>query len=273
MAIAMDLTGKTACVTGAGNGMGKEIALKLAEAGADVVVSDVKIADAEETAEAIRAMGRRSFALKTDVSVKEQVFAMVDKTVEEMGKIDIIVNNAGITMGKELVDVTPEDVDRIYKVNVNGVLYGMQAVMPYFKKQRSGKIVNISTQAAKEGCHTYSTYASSKAAALSLTQAMAKEAADYDINVNAVCPGMVKTDLYTKETGGQPGLLTMMQQTEKYKDMTLDEIWESECSGMLLGRPQDPVDIAYMTVYLCTDMARNITGQGINVSGGMIMMA
>ena len=176
-------------------------------------------------------------------------------------------------MGKELEKVTEADVDKIYDVNVKGVLYGMQAVMRYFKKQHSGKIINISTQAAKEGCHTYSTYASSKAAALSLTQAMAKEAADYDVNVNAVCPGMVKTDLYTKETGGQPGLLMMMQETEKYKDMSLDEIWASECSGMLLGRPQDPVDIAYMTVFLATDMARNITGQGINVSGGMIMMA
>lgn len=271
--IAMDLTGKKACVTGAGNGMGKEIALKLAEAGCDVCVSDVKINDAEAVAETIRGMGRDAFALKTDVSNKEQVFDMVDQTVERFGRLDIIVNNAGITMGKEMEKVTEEDHDRIYEVNVKGVLFGMQAAMRYFKEQRSGKIINISTQAAKEGCHTYSTYASSKAAALSLTQAMAKEAAPYDINVNAVCPGMVKTDLYTKETGGRPGLLQMMKETEKYKDMTLDEIWESECSGMLLGRPQDPVDIAYMTVFLATDMARNITGQGINVSGGMIMMA
>lgn len=271
--IGMNLEGKVACVTGAGNGMGKEIALKLAEAGADVVVSDVKIADAEAVAKTVQDMGKRSFAIKTDVSDKDQVFEMVDKTVENLGKIDIIVNNAGITMGKEMENVTEEDFDRIYNVNVKGVLFGMQAAMRYFKEQNSGKIINISTQAAKEGCHTYSTYASSKAAALSLTQAMAKEAAPYDVNVNAVCPGMVKTDLYTKETGGKPGLLQMMKETEKYKDMTLDEIWESECSGMLLGRPQDPVDIAYMVVYLATEMARNITGQGINVSGGMIMMA
>lgn len=271
--IGMDLKGKVACVTGAGNGMGKEIALKLAEAGADVAVSDIKIADAESVAKEIEAMGRKAIAVDTNVTDRDQVFALLDQTVADLGHIDIMVNNAGITMGKELEKVTEADVDKIYDVNVKGVLYGMQAAMRYFKKQHSGKIINISTQAAKEGCHTYSTYASSKAAALSLTQAMAKEAADYDVNVNAVCPGMVKTDLYTKETGGQPGLLMMMQETEKYKDMSLDEIWASECSGMLLGRPQDPVDIAYMTVFLATDMARNITGQGINVSGGMIMMA
>lgn len=100
---------------------------------------------------------------------------------------------------------------------------------------------------------------------------MAKEVGEYDINVNAVCPGMVKTDLYTTETGGQPGLLLMMQQTEKYKNMSTEEIWASECAGMLLGRPQDPVDIAMMVVFLATEYARNITGQGINVSGGMIM--
>jgi meso-butanediol dehydrogenase/(S,S)-butanediol dehydrogenase/diacetyl reductase len=271
MAIGIDLSGKVACVTGAGNGIGKEIALKLAEAGADVVVSDVKLGDAEGVAKEIQAMGRRSFAIKTDVSDRHQVFAMVDQTVEKMGYIDIIVNNAGISMGKAFVDVTEKDHDRIYAVNVKGVLFGMQAAMKYFKEQRSGKIINISTQAAKEGCHTYSTYASSKAAALSLTQAMAKEAGEYDINVNAVCPGMVKTDLYTKETGGRPGLLEMMQQTDKYKEMTTEEIWASECSGMLLGRPQDPVDIAMMVVYLASEFARNITGQGINVSGGMIM--
>lgn len=271
--IGMNLEGKVACVTGAGNGMGKEIALKMAEAGADVAVSDVKIADAEAVAEQIKGMGRNAIAVKADVSVKEQVDALVDETVEKLGKIDIMVNNAGITMGKEMDYVTEADMDRIYNVNVKGVLFGMQAAMRYFKEQRSGKIINLSTQAAKEGCHTYSTYASSKAAALSLTQAAAKEYAPYDINVNAVCPGMVATDLYFKETGGQKGLLMMMQETEKYKDMTLEEIWESECSGMLLGRPQDPEDIAYMAVFLATDMARNITGQGINVSGGMIMMA
>lgn len=271
MSIGIDLTGKVACVTGAGNGMGKEIALKLAEAGADVVVSDVKFADAEAVSKQIQAMGKRSFATKTDVSKRDQVFEMVDQTVEKLGHIDIMVNNAGITMGKALVDVTEADHDRIYNVNVKGVLFGMQAAMKYFMNQRSGKIINLSTQAAKEGCHTYSTYASSKAAALSLTQAMAKEAGEYDVNVNAVCPGMVKTDLYTTETGGQPGLLIMMQRMEKYKNMSLEEIWASECAGMLLGRPQDPVDIAYMTVFLASDLARNITGQGINVSGGMIM--
>lgn len=145
MSIGMDLSGKVACVTGAGKGMGREISLRLAEAGADVVVSDIDLAAAEAVSKEIVAMGKRSFAVKTNVGNRDEVFAAVDQTVEKLGQIDIMVNNAGITMGKMLTDVSEGDFDRIYDVNVKGVLFGMQAAMKYFQPQRSGKIINIST--------------------------------------------------------------------------------------------------------------------------------
>ena len=271
MAIGIDLAGKVACITGAGRGMGRVTALKLAEAGADVVVSDVNLASAEAVSKEVEALGRRSFAIQTDVSDREQVFRMVDSVVEELGHIDIMVNNAGITMGKDLVDVTEEDHDRIYKVNVKGVLFGMQAAMKYFKEQKSGKIINLSSQAAKEAGATYTTYSSSKAAVQSLTQGMAKEAGQYNVNVNAVCPGMILTELWTKDTGGKPGLLLNMEGMDAFKGMSHDEIWGEMCKGMLLGRAQTSEDVAMMVVYLASSFADNISGQGINVSGGMMM--
>lgn len=269
--IGINLEGKVACITGAGRGMGKVTALKFAEAGADVVVADINYESAQETAEEICALGRTGIAIKVNIASKQDDIEMIKIAIEKFGHIDILVNNAAVTMMKDLEYVTEEEHDKIFNINVKGTLFCMQAVLPYFKAQKSGKIVNVCSQAAKEAFAHNVTYSASKAAIYSLTQGLAKEVGQYNINVNAVCPGMIMTDLWSKDSGDRGGLFKDMESIDAFKGMTHEEMWAVMCKDLLLGRAQTPEDIAMLILYLSSNFADNMTGQGVNITGGMMM--
>lgn len=269
--IGFDFTGKAVCITGAGRGMGRVTALKFAECGANVAIADINYENAEEVAKEVETLGVKALPVKVNISKKAETDAMVEAVVKEFGRIDVLVNNAAVTMMKDMIYVTEEEFDKIFNVNVKGTMFCMQSVMKYFMEQKSGKIVNISSQAGKESFAHNTTYAASKAAIMSLTQGMAKEAGEYNVNVNAVCPGMIMTDLWTKDSGDMPGLLKDMESVDRFKGMSWDEMWEVMCKDILLGRAQTPEDIAMLVIFLSSNFADNMTGQGVNITGGMML--
>jgi 3-oxoacyl-[acyl-carrier protein] reductase len=247
----MKLKGKVAIVTGAGRGIGRAIAVALGRSGADIVVNDVNLQAAEETAEKIKALGHRSLAFKADVSNKSEVNKMVKKTLQLFGKIDILVNNAGIYSSTSLEDITEREWTRMIEVNLLGVFLCSQAVMKHMKKQRSGKIVNIASLAGKvggiiAGAH----YAASKAGVICLTKSFAKQLAQYRINVNAVSPGITETDM-TKDWP--------------------KEVKESLLKQIPLGRFGKAEDIAGAVLFLVLEANNYITGEIVDVNGGHLM--
>jgi len=260
--ISIDLEGKVACVTGGAGGMGEATCLKLAEAGALVVVSDINYEGAEKVAQKIINMGNNSIAVETDVSEKEDVDKMVEITISKFGKIDIMVNNAGVSKAIKFINVDLKEFNRVYDINVKGVYLCCKAVLPYMIKQKSGKIINFSSMAGKEAGEFFVHYSSTKFAVMGLTQGIAKEVAQYNINVNAVCPGIVRTELWKE-------LLEQLKIKKEFKGLDNEEIWEKYINSIPLKRAQDPEDIASMVAYLSSDLAKNITGQGINITGGM----
>nr|MQY69923.1 SDR family NAD(P)-dependent oxidoreductase [Bacillota bacterium] len=185
---------KIAIVTGAGKGIGRAISLRLAREGADVVIADVDQKGAHKVAEEIKQMGRRSLVLKTDVTKVEDVKNMVEKTIEEFGRIDILVNNAGVSSMAPVVDLEEKEWDVNMNVNAKGQFLCSRAVAKQMTKQKSGKIINNASLAAKRGALFLGHYSASKFAVLGLTYTMAIELAPYNITVNAVCPGIVETE-------------------------------------------------------------------------------
>lgn len=256
--ISIDLSGKIAIVTGAGGGLGKATALKLAEAGASVVVSDINLENAQNVADEIKKMGVPSKAIKTNVSIEEEVNNLVETTINEFGTLDILVNNAGINITAPFVGVDSEGFDKLINVNIKGVYYGCKAALKHMIPKQQGKIVNFSSMAGKEGFGLASHYGATKFAVLGLTQAIAKEVGQYNINVNAVCPGIIRTEMWEK----------MLSEGSQFTGQSREEMWKTVTSPIPLGRPQEPEDIANMVAYLCSDLAKNMTGQGINITGG-----
>lgn len=246
----MTLEGRAAIVTGAGQGIGRGIALKLAEKGADVVVSDVNMETATETLAMVTSLGRRAISVKADVSNHAQVEEMVDATIEEFGKVDILVNNAGIARSAMLLKMTAEAWDEVLTVNLKGIFHTTQAVAPHMVEARYGKIVNISSIYGRSGTMGDSNYAASKAGVIGFTKSIARELARYEINVNAILPGMIDTPLLQ----GIP---------ERYLKPMIEEI--------PLGRVGTPEDIGNVAAFLASDEARYITGAAIEVTGGWRM--
>ena len=192
----MELSGKAAIVTGAGGGIGRAVSIALAENGADVVVNDIDEKKAERVCNEIRALGRRSLGFLADVSKSKEVQALVQKTVEEFGTIDILVNVAGVSTPLLVEDLTEEDWDRVLDINLKGTFLCSQTVAPIMKKNRSGKIIIISSTVAKLLCRgSGPNYTASKAGLLGLTRHLAFELAHYNINVNAVCPGQTLSEI------------------------------------------------------------------------------
>ena len=257
----MELSGKAALVTGAGQGIGRASALALARAGAHVVASDIDAATAEETANAVAAFQRRSLALRSDVGDLGEIERMVARTVEAFGKIDILVNNAGVTRRADIMDVTEADWDRIHRVNAKGVFFCLQRVAREMIGRGGGRIVNIASIAGKGYAGTSNAaYAASKGAVISLTKIAALQLARHDITVNAVCPGVTRTAL------GDANLRVRAQQ----EGVTVEEMARRQVEAIPLRRANEPDDIAAMVVFLASAGARNITGQSFNVDGGII---
>lgn len=247
----MQIEGKVAFVTGASRGIGRAIALTLAEAGADVAVNYAgNAAAAEEVAAEIRKMGRRALILQGDVSQSEAAAAMLDAVVAEFGRCDILVNNAGITRDGLLMRMKEEDWDAVLNTNLKGVFNCTKAALKYMMKQRSGKIVNIASVVGIMGNAGQANYAAAKAGCIGFTKSVAKEVASRGITVNAVAPGLIATDM----TSVLP-----------------DKVIEEMAAGIPLKRAGQPVDVAKAVLFLVSDDAAYITGQTLNVDGGMVM--
>jgi len=245
----MNLSNRVAIVTGSGRGIGRAIALKLAEVGAMVVVNDINEA-AQGVAEEIRAMDRQSLAVLADVSLAPDVARLVETTAETYGKVDILVNNAGITRDQLIVRMSDEDWDKVLNVNLKSVFLCTRAVLKYMIKQRWGRIISIASIAGIVGNPGQANYASAKAGIIGFTRTIAREVASRGITVNAIAPGFIDTE--------------MTQQ--------LQEEWKEELKRRIpLGYFGSPRDVAEAVAFLASEEARYITGQVLGVDGGGVV--
>ena len=272
MALAIDLSGRVALVTGGSRGLGRADALTLARAGADVVIADIQVeSDAgedvdrygplaqtaraqglvfsEATAEEIRGMGRRAAAIKCDVTERGQVEAAVARAVEEFGSVDILVNNAGtLDHVGQLGDQVPELWERDLRVNLTGAFNCAQAVWPHMRSSRWGRIVNMASVAGTLGGFGQASYSTTKAGLIGFTKTLALEGARHGITCNAIVPGIIGTEAFNF---GNP------------------EMNERMVKRVAMRRPGDPQEIANTIAFLCSDLASYITGVALNVSGGI----
>ena len=267
----MDLNDKVAIVTGSARGIGRAIADKMAAYGASVVICDLNIDNVQRTvSELSEAHPETQFgAFEVDVTQRESLDMLAGNTVESFGQIDILVNNAGIigASGWENRDSPiEEDWDQIYDVNVKGVAKASDAISEHMKERNYGKIVNIASVAGRQGGPGNPAYSASKASVISLTQAYALGLAPFNINVNAICPGSLWTDMWERIAVRNINL------DENLSDTTPREHFDKSIqTRMPFGREQTPEDIAYLAVFLASDLSLNITGQAINVTGGSRM--
>ena len=264
----MNVTDKIAIVTGGGRGIGRAISHVLAKNGADVVVADINEGDAQAVSQELGALGRRSQAVAVDVTDQCSVDELAAQTLDEFGRIDIVVNNAG-TIGapgwEERLRPNDDDWDHIHEVNVKGIAKVTETVAEHMKSRQYGKIVNIASVAGRTGTRTNFAYGASKAAAINLTRCYATEYAPYSINVNCVCPGLVWTKMWERIASRRIGLnideeMTTRESFDRYVQISTP-----------LGKEQTPEEIANAVAFLASDAARGITGQSLNVDGGFTM--
>ncbi len=245
-----DLLGKVAIVTGSARGIGRAIALALARRGADVVISDVVEDQAEVAAGEVRALGRRSLAVRCDVSQRDQVFALVERAAGELGRLDIHVNNAGITRDALLLRMTEEQWDLVLDINLKGAFFGCQAASKVMLKQRAGKIVNVASIMGLVGNVGQANYAASKAGVIALTRSAAKELAGRNINVNAIAPGFIETEM-----------------TRALPEAAVKAFLEL----VPMKRTGQPEEVADLVCFLASPESDYITGQVITIDGGLII--
>jgi meso-butanediol dehydrogenase/(S,S)-butanediol dehydrogenase/diacetyl reductase len=257
--LASDLKAKTAIVTGGATGIGRAIAGSLAAHGVRIVLADLNLDAAKKAA---AELGPDALAFGLDVSKRAEVersFALIEKTVENY---DILIANAGVSTMNRAIDITDEEWDFNFAVNIKGVFLTNQAAVRYFlKTERKGVIVNTASLAAKVGAPLLAHYSASKFAVLGWTQALAREVAPQGIRVNAVCPGFVKTSMQDREVAWEAQL----------RGITPEQVIKEYVAQTPLGRLETPEDIAGLATFLCSDAARFMTGQGINVTGGVYM--
>jgi len=261
--LAEDLVGQVALVTGAGQGNGRAIALRLAAAGAAVAVNDLDAGLADRVAGEIRALGRPAVAVPADVRQVPQIEAMIHRAVAELGRLDILVNNAGLIRANPLGSVTEDDWDLTFAVNARGLFFCLQAAARVMVQQGSGVIINIASVAGRgnAGLSYSPPYAASKAAVINLTQQSARALADKNVRVNAICPGLIDTAFnwrLEEEIGVQQ------------KGLPYGELLKQRIAGVPMGRIGQPTDVANAVAFLCSPQASYITGQSLNVDGGII---
>lgn len=252
----MTSDGRVAVVTGGAMGIGYAIASRLARAGYDVAVADIDSAGAERVAEELRRLGRKAVAVHGDVGDRACALRMMQAAARDLGEVDLLVNNAGIARLGPLVSFPEADWREIFRVNVDGVFFCCQAVLPPMMARRRGNIVNISSWNGKLGAPNFGAYSATKAAVISLTQALAREVASSGIRVNAVCPGVVAGTPMRKEVERQGQAFGLPASSERAK-------------AIPLGRLAVPEDIANMVAFLASDEAAYMTGQAVNVTGGL----
>lgn len=246
----MLLQDKVAVVTGSGQGIGRSIALTLAREGADVVISDVVRETGEGVVKEIEAMGRRSTFIPCNVSDPEDAKSLVDKTVEAMGRIDILVNNAGVTRDGLAMRMSDADWDLVLSINLKGPFNCSRAAMRPMMKQRYGRIINIASIVGVIGNAGQANYSASKGGLIALTKTLARELASRNITVNAVAPGFIRT---------------------KMTEVLDDKVKEQLFAQIPLGKLGEAEDVANAVLFLASDLSAYVTGQTINVNGGMAM--
>ena len=250
----LGLTDKVALITGAGSqiGFGKGMAMALAREGVDIIVCDMDLEGAEKTAADVRAKGRKAIALKMDITKTAEVKEGVEAALKEFGKIDILINNAGVgTQPKPFVDSTEEEWDTNIDINLRGTMNVTKAVLPQMIERKNGKIVSMSSTAGLSGMSTGGVYGAAKAGVTLFTGALAKEVEEHGINVNCMAPGLGATNFHRASNFPQ-----------EYVEKFVKEMAES-------GRTTTPEEIGNVAAFLCSDASRKITGQCIRVSGLM----
>jgi len=246
----MRLVGKKAIVTGAGQGIGRAIALTLAREGADVVVAERNPESGAQATKEIEAVNRKGMPFPVDVADPKQVQEMADRVLKQWGSIDILVNNAGFDRGATLLKIREEDWDAVLGVHLKGALNCIQAVAPHMIEKQYGKVVNVSSIWGKTGAVAEISYASAKAGIIGLTKSVAKELGRYQINVNAVLPGLILTP-------------TIAKMAEKYQNRIIEDT-----PLRRIGRPEE---VAHVVAFLASDEASFMTGAMVEVSGGWSM--
>lgn len=256
------LKGKVALVTGAGAGIGEAIALAYACEGARLAVIDINGEWAIRTANKVAAKGTSVIAIQSDCGDLANIGAMVARSVKEFGRIDIVVNNAGVTRPAYIMDLVEDDWDHTFRINAKGVFFCIQAAAREMIRQgHGGRIINIASTGGRGAPGTSNAvYAASKGAVIALTKTAAQQLGRHDINVNSICPGATLTEL----------ALSVLESRAQERRMTKEEIVLDAQKMIPIGRANTPEDIAAMAVFLASSGARNITGQCYNVDGGLV---
>lgn len=253
---------KTAIITGSGGGLGKGIAQRLGQDGFNIILNDINQELLTSTLEEFKKSGLKVHAVTGDVSKREDQFNLVSQAIEEFGQLDVFVNNAGIDFVTPFLNVDDEQLNRAFSINVNGVVFGTQAAAEQFIKQQSkGKVINACSIAGHESFEMLSTYSATKHAVRSFTQSAAKELAKHKIRVNAYCPGVAGTAMWDRID---------TEMVKYYEHMNPGDAFKEFSEGILLGRPQEPEDVANLVSFLASDDSDYITGQSIITDGGIV---
>jgi meso-butanediol dehydrogenase / (S,S)-butanediol dehydrogenase / diacetyl reductase len=264
----MRLAGKVAIVTGGGSGIGRGIVLAMAREGADVAIPDIQIMNAEKVADEVKALGRKAVPMRTDVTSSADARSMVDRTRDVFGRIDVLVNNAGMAAppGLPFTNNTEDDWDRTFAVNTKSVFLTCKAITPYFIERRAGRIINIASIAGPLAAPTMPPYSVAKQGVITFTRIVAKELAPHGITVNAICPGVLWTDFWQK-------LAQHIASTNPaFAGMSARQVFDKRVTDIIpMKCEQQPEDIGWAAVFLASDEARYITGQALNVDGGCVM--
>ena len=257
----MELDGQAAIVTGGGRGIGRAIALELAGMGANVVVAEMNEANGERVAEEVRALGKRAVAVRTDVTNRGDLLTLAQRTMDEFGRIDVLVNNAGIYRAQPALEIDDRHWDSVMDINAKAVFFASQAVLPHMVAAKRGSIINLASMAGKLGSTTSPVYAASKSAVIGLTRSLALTFAADGIRANCVCPGFVQTDMWTEVERGVSTVL----------GTTVEEINRQRLAQIPLKRWETADDVARVVGFLASEKSAYITGEAINVSGGLVM--
>jgi len=261
------LDGSVALVSGSGRGIGRAIALRYAREGAKIVVADIDLSSVKAVADEVRTLGAEADAFQVDVGDPKQSAAMIARAVERFGRLDVLVNNAGVMRVRALLELTPEDWDFVNGVNARGLFFALQAgarqmvrQAPLSKGRPRGKIINTASIAGRSGRPMFAAYAASKAAAISITQSAAGGLAP-DVTVNAICPGVVDTEMWRQ----------IDREWTEAERRPAGSAWQARIGGIPMGRPETPEDVTGMAVFLASADSDYITGQSYHVDGGLAM--
>lgn len=268
MNITFDYTSQNIIVTGSAKGIGREIAMAYAAAGANVVIADISDEAGANAVNEIRGMGGKASFLPVDIRDEQSVKSLVEEALKLCGTIHVLVNNAGVVgkiKGDPLTGMDRQDWDTSYEINLRGVFYCCRAIYDSFLNQGHGKILNIASVAGKTGAPEIAEYSAMKAGVINFTQTLARELGPENINVNCICPGFVYTPLYEKAAPIYKSKYPQMFQSAGNGKEVVDEFCRQLCA---LKRAQTPEDIASAALFLTSDEASNITGQALNVCGG-----